>query len=253
MSIPIKNVMRISRTAILKHTPEILTGSGIAGMILAIVMAVKATPKAMEHIEEEQAETTTEKIKAAWKDYIPAAMVTGLSVACLISSSSVSLRRNTALAAAYKLSENAFNEYQDKVKATIGDRKEKEIQEEVAADKAKKIEFKEEDIHHSNHGNSLFIDGPTGQIFESNLDKVKSVIADINTQIVDYGFISQNEFLDALDCDLNHVTRGDDFGWYEVGDKDKRLNVTFGSTIKYGKPCFVMNYRVFINQYDSGE
>ena len=35
------------KTAIKKHSPEILTGIGIAGMITTTVMAVRATPKAL--------------------------------------------------------------------------------------------------------------------------------------------------------------------------------------------------------------
>lgn len=33
------------KTSIKKHSPEILTGIGIAGMITTTVMAVRATPK----------------------------------------------------------------------------------------------------------------------------------------------------------------------------------------------------------------
>ena len=37
-----------------KRSPEILTGIGIAGMITTTVLAVKATPKAIQLIEEEK-------------------------------------------------------------------------------------------------------------------------------------------------------------------------------------------------------
>ena len=40
------------KTSIKKHSPEILTGIGIAGMITTTVMAVRATPKALILIEE---------------------------------------------------------------------------------------------------------------------------------------------------------------------------------------------------------
>ena len=36
-----------------KHSPEILTGFGIAGMITTSVLAVKATPKALQIIRNE--------------------------------------------------------------------------------------------------------------------------------------------------------------------------------------------------------
>lgn len=45
---------RNMRTAVKKHSPEILTGIGIAGMITTTVMAVRATPKALILIEEKE-------------------------------------------------------------------------------------------------------------------------------------------------------------------------------------------------------
>ena len=42
------------RTSVAKHSPEILTGIGIAGMIVTTVMAVQATPKALILIDNEK-------------------------------------------------------------------------------------------------------------------------------------------------------------------------------------------------------
>ena len=52
------------KTAIKKHSPEILTGIGIAGMITTTVMAVRATPKALILIEERKEEIGAEKLEA---------------------------------------------------------------------------------------------------------------------------------------------------------------------------------------------
>ena len=41
-------------TAARKHSPEILTGIGIVGMISTTVLAVRATPKALMLIEEKK-------------------------------------------------------------------------------------------------------------------------------------------------------------------------------------------------------
>ena len=43
-----KNISLFAR----KHSPEILTGLGVIGMIATTVTAVRATPKALELIEE---------------------------------------------------------------------------------------------------------------------------------------------------------------------------------------------------------
>ena len=68
------------KTAIKKHSPEILTGIGIAGMLTTTVMAVRATPKALILIEERKEEIGAEKleamdmVKTTWACYIPAAI-----------------------------------------------------------------------------------------------------------------------------------------------------------------------------------
>ena len=132
--INLSGMLKDTRKAFVKHSPEILTGVGIAGMITTTVLAVRATPKALRLIDakeyEEQRELTKfETIKTAWKPYVPAAVTGALSTACLIGASSVSLKRNAALAAAYTLSDTAFREYKEKVVETIGEKKEEMIQE----------------------------------------------------------------------------------------------------------------------------
>ena len=105
-----------ARTAMKKHSPEILTGIGIAGMITTTVLAVRATPKALILLEEKKKEiednslAPVEVVKTVWICYVPAAVTGAVSVACLVGASSVNVRRNAALATAYTLSESALKE-----------------------------------------------------------------------------------------------------------------------------------------------
>lgn len=45
------NIAKGVKRALRKHSPEILTGIGIAGMIATTVTAVRATPKALQLID----------------------------------------------------------------------------------------------------------------------------------------------------------------------------------------------------------
>ena len=129
--------LEVAKTALKKYSPQILTGIGIAGMIATTITAVKATPKALQLIDEREIQenkrlSTTEVIKTTWKCYVPAAVTGTLSVACLIGASSVSLKRHAALATAYTLSETALKEYQEKTIEVVGERKAQDIQDAVA-------------------------------------------------------------------------------------------------------------------------
>ena len=144
-----------------KRSPEILTGIGIAGMITTTVMAVKATPKALVLIEREKNRVNHENleeakrsgceecnqishlepleiVKITWKCYIPAGITCFVSMACLIGASSVNLRRNSALAMAYTLSESTLRDYQKKVVETIGEKKEQTVRDAVAKEHVEK-------------------------------------------------------------------------------------------------------------------
>ena len=126
----VQHFIKSVRTSIVKHSPEILMGLGIAGWMTGTVLAVKATPKAVRCIEDATYEkegdlTPLEIVKATWKCYIPAAVTCAAATGCLIGSCSVSTRRHAALATAYKLSETALDEYRAQVIETVGEKKEK--------------------------------------------------------------------------------------------------------------------------------
>ena len=127
----VKSVNRSLR----KRSPEILIAVGIIGMIGSTVMAVKATPKAIEVIENntkldengnKQEPTNIEKVKLCWKLYLPTVVSASVSIACIVGSNSVNAKRNAALATAYTLSETALRDYTEKVVETIGEKKEQE-------------------------------------------------------------------------------------------------------------------------------
>ena len=56
-------IAKDAKRVLSKHSPEILTGIGLAGMITSTVLAVKATPKALKRIEEAKEEKGEELTK----------------------------------------------------------------------------------------------------------------------------------------------------------------------------------------------
>lgn len=73
MNNKVHNVIKATKGFVSKHSPEILTGLGVASMITSTVFAVKATPKAIKLIEEEEKRQEKEvnlweKTKLTWKN-----------------------------------------------------------------------------------------------------------------------------------------------------------------------------------------
>jgi hypothetical protein len=234
------------RGAITKHSPEILTGIGIAGMITTTIMAVRATPKALILIEEKKEEidvdklTPIELIKTTWTCYIPAAITGGLSIICLIGASSVNVRRNTALATAYTLSESALKEYQEKVIETIGEKKEQTVRDAIAKERIDKNPVSSREVIITEKGNTLCYDAISGRYFKSDIDKLKKAENELNRRMRDEMYISLNEFY--YEIGLNPTSIGDDLGW---NIDHGYIELNFSSQLSDdGNPCLVIDYQV---------
>lgn len=241
-----------------KYSPEILTGIGIAGMIVTTVMAVRATPKALILIEDKKEElkenrlTPIETVKTVGVCYIPTAVIGTVSIACLIGASSVNLRRRAALVTAYTLSESALKEYQEKVVETIGEKKEQAIRDEIAKDKVTKNPPVATEVLVTNAGKTLFYDPMNDRYFQCNIEKLRRVENTLNYRMRQEMFISLNEFY--YEIGLKGVRNGDEMGW-NIDRGEIRFNfsaqlITDEESVYYGQPCIVIDYDYCMPRYD---
>lgn len=239
------NLFKKVQATVSEHSPEILTGIGIAGMITTTVLAVKVTPKALMLLEDAQYEkggtlTASEKAKVCWRCYAPAAISGTFSIACLIGANSVNARRNAALATAYKLSETALTEYRDKVVETIGEKKEKTIREKIDKDRVEKNPVNKHEVIITGKGTTLCLDTISGRYFESDIEKIRKAVNELNRRMTYDVYVSLNEFYDELD--LDHTVLGDDLGW---NLDDGLIDIDFSSQLTSDeRPCIVVNYRI---------
>lgn len=254
---------RSVKASITRHSPEILTGIGIAGMITTTVLAVKATPKALSLIEKKKEELNDEQINTSlnkgsdlrncneitklgfrdtvattWKCYVPAAVTATMSVACLIGASSVHVKRNAVLATAYRLSETALTEYREKVIETIGEKKEEAIRDKVNKERIEKNPVSSHEIFLTEKGNTLCYDHTTDRYFKSDIDKINKAVNEMNARILHEGYVSLNDFYSELG--LHHTSLGDKMGW----NSDMGLiSISFSAQVADdGNPCLVLDY-----------
>lgn len=246
MSNKVANVMYSIRDYMIKHNPEILTGLGISGMITSTVLAVQATPKALKLIEEEKKSLKTneltfvETVKIAWKPYLPSALMSVLSITCIIGSTSISLKRNAALAMAYDVSERTLIRYRDKVIETIGEKKERDIRNAVRQDSINNDEPINNAIILTSKGNSLCKDAFSGRYFRSDLDTIRKIINETNRKMTFENYISLNEFYYSLG--LDPIKEGDNLGWNIV---DGLIELDISACItKDDEPCIVVDYSI---------
>ena len=146
-----------------KHSPEILVGAGIVGVVGAAVLACVATTKAQKVLEETKEnldqihdcvenhpdEYTQEDAKKATalvygktalqfaKLYAPAVSLGALSLTCILKSHDILSKRNAAIAAAYATVDTSFKDYRKRVIERLGEEMDKELRYNI---KAKEVE-----------------------------------------------------------------------------------------------------------------
>lgn len=242
--IPVGAFMKSIWTATKKHSPEILTGLGITGMVVAGVKAVKVTPKAMILLEEKKKELDKDKlnaketIQAAGKCYIPSVAIAAMSAGCLIGANSVNLRRNAALATAYSLSETALREYKEKAIEMVGEKKEKAIREAVGKEQLERNPVRE--VILTEGGNTVCYDAISGRYFKSDKEKIARAVNELNRRMRNDLYVTLNDFY--YEIGLEETKLGDMLGW----NIDKGyLDITYSSHLDAnGTPCLVLDYQV---------
>lgn len=244
----ISKMLKSFRYELGKHSPEILTGIGIAGMITTTVMAVRATPKALDLLAEVKENTEGEDKKKVAKEmvtkvypvYIPAILTGCFSVACLIGASSVNVRRNAALATAYTLSENALKEYQAKVVETIGDKKEQSIRDAIAKDTIQENPVTNTEVIITAKGDTLCYDSISGRYFTSDIDKLRRIENELNKRLINEMYISLNELY--YEMGLRCTEQGDALGF---NIDDGFIDFNFSAQITDdNRPCIVVGYHI---------
>lgn len=258
------NFFKNISASLVKHSPEILTGIGIAGMISSTILAVKATPKALELIEERKEEINKnnfnknieqdyslknhkeldklgfkETVKTVWKCYIPSAVMMTVSTACLIGASSVHIKRNAVLATAYQLSEAAATEYRNKVVETIGEKKEEAIRDKINKDRIDKNPVVNNEVFITEKGNTLCYEPLSGRYFKSDIEQIKKAVNEINRQMNQCFYVSLNDLYEELG--LEDTKLGNELGW---NSDDGLIDLHLGANLtKDDVPCLVLDFK----------
>lgn len=221
-------------------SPEILIGFGLAGMLTSTVLAVKATPKALDILAEQEDRelSKVDKVKLTWKCYAPAAIGYCASAACIIGANSVNTKRNAVLAGAYKISESALLEYRDKVKEVIGEEREKEIHAKIAEDRRCKEPENQGNVILTGKGDVLCYDMYSGRYFKSEMDEINAILNELNYKLMQDNLLALNDFYDALG--LQPIVTGYDHGW---NVDDGLIKIYFTSTLAdNGIPCLALHF-----------
>lgn len=241
--VPLGELVKRTERLIINNSPVILTALGVTGTLTTAYLTGKAAIKAERLIAENESMVTPlearDKVALTWKLYIPAAASAMATIAVIIGANRVGSRRAAALAAAYSLSERAFEEYRSKIVERLGDKKEQEIRDDIARDRINHDSAENREIVMVGPGSVLCYDMFTGRYFLSDMETLRKAENDVNKMVIDDSFASLSDFYDRIS--LPPTSFSDEVGW----NLDKLLELKFSPILTdTGKPCIGVDFTV---------
>ena len=204
---------------ILENLPSILTGVAVAGVVETVYLAVKATPKALDILEEihtsEKKDGTPwnkkDDIKATWKCYIPSAIAGGITVACILGANQAHLSREAGMMAAYSFLGNKFVDYRER----SGEKHDAKIMNSMKKDHISEVRKPDRPLE---VGKMWVYEPESKQYFQATTEQILWAELTANKMFHNQGWLSFNQFLDLLP-EAKKVEWGDHTGWY-IYDED---------------------------------
>lgn len=215
-----------------KYSPVALSCVASVGVIVTVVTAVKATPKAVElvkadsrknHDGDPYAYTKKEAFMSAWKCYIPTAAFGLSTIACIMGANALNSRKQAALTSAYALINQSYKEYKDKLKELYGEEAHNAIVDSIVSEKCKDVflyasdwvgysclDFGEDTAAYPEIVRT-FYDSFSQRYFETTISKVIQAEYHLNRNFMFKGVIPLNDFYEFLG--LEKTEFGETVGW----------------------------------------
>jgi hypothetical protein len=264
MKLKLTILAKQARQAIAQNSPAILTALGVTGTLTVAYFTGKATFKAADIIREAEDKDCRgnemcvnghlseglpcpkdssldnwDKVDLVWKEYIPAAGIAAMTIVSIIGANHISTKRVAAFASAYSMAEKGFTQYKKVVLDKVGEKKEREVRDEVAKQQLAAHPITKSPIIITGKGDHLCFDSHSGRYFQSDIEKIRSAVNDINFQILNSGSMeaSLTDYWSLIG--LDHTKGSDDIGWTH----EKKLEVYYTSELtKEGTPCLVITF-----------
>lgn len=215
-----------------KVVPIGLTVLSTGGMVLTTVLAVKATPKVLDDIQELKAEkkeisevymdnelhchiyyeqpSKKELLHIYAKRYWPALMTGIATVACMASATILSQKSQASIAGAYALASDSFKRYRKSAKNVFGEDADEKIIDDVEAHMTKcerryisapNFMIGNTSLNESDEEERLFLDVYSNRYFYSTLSRVIEAEYHTNRNLALGAEVSLNDFYDFLGID----------------------------------------------------
>lgn len=193
-----------------KHSTAILSGAAVVGVAATAISAAKATPRALQLLEEAAKEkgaplTTTEKLVKAAPIYFPTALIGVSTVACIFGAHVLNKKQQAALTSAYALLNASYNGYRGKVTDLFGEEADGMVKHAIVEEKyeeEKVVKIVEPgikpDVDREFEDTVLFFDEYRNEFFETSLEHIKDAEYHFNRNFALRDYAELNELYEFI-------------------------------------------------------
>lgn len=227
-----------------RHSPVIMTGIGVAGVVTTAYLAVSAGFKAARAIDEDEAkmgisddpkQRLKEQVRLTWQFYIPPVVTGAATIGAFTYANRLGAKRTAAAVSAYTITERAFAQYKDKVVEELGPHKEQVIRDDIARDMVSKKDSAEVIV--VGRGEVLCCEMHTRRYFMCDMEHLRKSMNEINAEINSQLYVSLDEFYDLIG--LSPTAHSSELGW----DSERLMELEFSTVMtEDGRPCLAFDY-----------
>lgn len=214
--------MKLTKTCarfLRKHGGTILAVAASVGVVATAIETGRATTKAKHLLavdealrtynEDEQGiveepPTKKEIVQTCWKAYVPAVILGGGTIACILGSNALNKKQIASLTAAYMALGKTYQEYRRQVAEHVGAEQEQEILKDAHTDDEDLVKMKSEE-------KLLCYEPISKRYFHATEAELLTAFYEVNHDFAINGYIALNELYGYLNLDF--VPELNDRGW----------------------------------------
>lgn len=215
--------MKLTKTCakfLRKHGGTILAVAASAGVVATAIETGRASTKAQKIIEKntiaidcenygKPCYTTKQKVLDCWKVYVPAAILGGGTIACILGSNALNKKQIASLTAAYMALGKTYQEYRKQVSHQLGQEAETDIFNKTKAYEA--INQEEPELGDTGDEKLLCYEPISKRYFHATSAELIDAFYNLNRDFTIQGYASMNDLYNYLGLDF--IPEGDLKGW----------------------------------------
>ena len=245
-----------------RSSPAILTCLSVVGVVGTSVMAVRATPKALQLIKDKKDELDSDLLKLmevvqiTWKCYMPSILIGIGTITCIIGIGRVNKRNQASLMSAYAMLNESYKQYRKSAKIVYGEDADDKIHAEMAKDAMVSTYDWGYQVYNmdmdSESERLLFYDLASKKYFRTTMAAVLNAQYHVNRNLSIKGDCSLNEYLSFLG--VEGIDGGDELGW-DITYMVEEMNCywldfdNYKSTLEDGLECIIID-TMAVNKFE---